>query len=186
MLLLDGCWLTNWLRGCSVAKPSDWIWKSGRKNAFLPNNNLSRVCGFVIARTCAIWSLHIEMESEPGASSSILKWRQELHFRSCIVANILAYYSGVLRAVRGTSNFWGCADEITPNQRILNWIWCLQIATELPLKQFFGGDDFTFFCVRSPSRKSECPNTNKCIVRDNRGLAMGIDYWKKKAQGNIS
>ena len=38
---------------------SNMNWKSGRKNAFLPN--LSRVCGFIITRTCAIWSLHIEM-----------------------------------------------------------------------------------------------------------------------------
>jgi hypothetical protein len=39
------------------------------------------------------------------------------------VANILAYYSGILRAVRGTLKFWGCADKITPNQQIMNWIW---------------------------------------------------------------
>ena len=31
-----------------------------------------------------IWGLHIELESVTGALSSILKWRQELHFRSCI------------------------------------------------------------------------------------------------------
>jgi hypothetical protein len=56
------------LFGCRTVR-LNLNWKSGRKNAFLPN--LLRVCGFVIARTCAIWSLHIEMVSEPGASSSI-------------------------------------------------------------------------------------------------------------------
>ena len=43
-------------------------------------------------------------------------------------------------------------------------------------KRFFDGDDFTFFCARIPPRKTECPSTNECIVRNNRGLAMGIDY----------
>ena len=71
-------------RECSVAKVSDWIWTESpaeRTRSFL-------IChasvALWVARTCAIWSLYIEMESEPGASSSILKWRQELHFRSYI------------------------------------------------------------------------------------------------------
>ena len=73
-----------WLGECSVAKVSDCIWTESpaeRTRSFL-------IChasvALWVARTCAIWSLHIEMESEPGASSSILKWRQELHFRSYI------------------------------------------------------------------------------------------------------
>jgi len=54
-----------------------------------------------------------------------------------IFSVLLACNSGVLRAVRGTSNFWGCAGKITPNQRILNWIWSLQIATEQPPTRFW-------------------------------------------------
>jgi hypothetical protein len=117
--------------GCKTVR-LNLNWKSGRKNAFFPN--LSRVCGFIIARTCAIWSPHIEMESDlelraPDWNDAKSSISEAVYGK---VANILAYHSGVLRVVRGTSNFWGCADEITPNQRILNWIWGLQIATEHP------------------------------------------------------
>ena len=44
---------------------------SGRKDAFLLN--LVRVCGFIKARTCAIWRLQIEAESEI--------WNSDLHIK---------------------------------------------------------------------------------------------------------
>ena len=99
---------------------SDWIWTESLAE---------RTRSFLICHASVVCNLKPSYWND--AKSSIL---EAIYGK---VANILAYYSGVLRAVRGTSNFWGCADEITPNQRILNWIWGLQIATEHSLTYFW-------------------------------------------------
>ena len=106
-------------------------WKSGRKNAFLPD--LTRVCGPTSCTdVCNLKPSDSNEELKALFQTDAKTFSSEASYG--IVANFLAYNSGVLRAVRGKSKLWGCAAQITPNQRILNWIWGLQIGTERPLK----------------------------------------------------
>ena len=135
----SGGWLVGVAKGmfgCKTVRLT-MNWKSGRKNAFLPN--MSRVCGFV-NRTDVCNMKPPYWTGICNGSCWAPYWNDA---KSSIseavygkVANILAWHSGVLRAVRGTSNFWGGADEITPNQQIMNWIWGLHIATEQPLIRY--------------------------------------------------
>ena len=98
-----------------------------------------------------IWNSDLQIELTPRPSV------QKLHtVKLPIFSVLLACNSGVLRAVRGTLKFWGCAGKITPNQRILNWIWGLQIATERALTS----------CLSASRRFDELRFSNRLKPRD--------------------
>ena len=61
-------------------------------------------------------------------------WNSDLQIELTPRPSVQKLYT-IKLPTRRTSNFWGCAGKITPNQRILNWIWGLQIATERALKR---------------------------------------------------
>ena len=111
-------------------------WKSGRKNAFLPD--LTRVCGSTgctdvcnLKPSDSIWSSNQELEAPD------LNWRQDLSSDS-ICGKVRQFLACFLGGQRNIKNLWlkSSWTGIQPNSRlrirlelqinsILNWIWGL-------------------------------------------------------------